>query len=80
MFLEASADDSFRARKRPELYRWVESTLGHHDDGWQWIAKMPGLSRARIPRLIGIHQQGRPMKVKRPPAATIWTALYGAEY
>lgn len=71
-FLEASAEVGFQARDRSELYGWVERTLRQHDypklarsgKGLlrRWMAKISGLSRAQVGRLIRLYQQGRPVQ------------------
>jgi hypothetical protein len=66
--LEASGEVQFQARDRRELYEWVNQTLRHQDYGRlkrdgkglvrRYVAKMTGLSRAQVTRLIGCYQQG----------------------
>ncbi|HUS07907.1 MAG TPA: hypothetical protein VMZ52_16510 [Bryobacteraceae bacterium] len=66
-FLEASGEVSFQAQRREELYEWVNQTLGRQDyEGLkregkgvvrQYLAKMTGLSRAQVTRLIGLYRQ-----------------------
>src|SRR6202163_4058473 len=67
-FLEASAEVRFQAHNRRELYEWVNQTLSQQDyrrlgrEGKglirRYVAKMTGLSRAQVARLIGCYQQG----------------------
>ena len=62
-FMNASGEFRFEARNREELYEWVCATLEEHkynrasrqDKGLlrNYIAKMTGLSRAQVTRLIG---------------------------
>ena len=66
-FLEASEEVSFQAHNRRELYEWVNQILGQQDyrrlgrEGKglvrRYVAKMTGLSRAQVARLIGCYQQ-----------------------
>jgi transposase InsO family protein len=58
----------FRAHDRRELYEWVSQTLRQQDYSQltraskglvrRYVAKMTGLSRAQVTRLIGCYQQG----------------------
>ena len=67
-FLEASEEVRFQAHNRRELYEWVNQTLGQQDYGRlrrqgkglirRYVAKMTGLSRAQVERLIGCYQRG----------------------
>jgi transposase InsO family protein len=67
-FLEASEEVSFQARDRRELYEWVNQILGQQDYGRlrregkglvrRYVAKMTGLSRAQVARLIRCYRQG----------------------
>jgi transposase InsO family protein len=71
-FLNASQEVSFQARDRRELYEWVNRTLRQQDYGQlkregkglvrRYLAKMTGLSRAQITRLIGCYQEGGEVK------------------
>jgi transposase len=71
-FLNASQEVSFQARDRRELYEGVNQTLRHQDYGRlkregkglvrRYLAKMTGLSRAQVTRLIGCYQQGGEVK------------------
>lgn len=77
-FLEASGEVRFRAHDRRELYGWVDQTLRQQDYSQltrvskglvrRYVAKMTGLSRAQVTRLIGCYQQGgevRPRAYRR---------------
>jgi len=77
-FLEASGEVRFRAHDRRELYGWVNQTLRQQDYSRltraskglvrRYVAKMTGLSRAQVTRLIGCYQQGgevRPRAYRR---------------
>ena len=71
-FLEASEEVRFQAKDRQELYTWVDRTLRQQDYGRlkreakgvvrRYLAKMTGMSRAQVTRLIGCHQQGGAVK------------------
>jgi transposase InsO family protein len=62
-FLEASNALQFEGEKREEIYGWISRTLQIHNYGKQrraergllrsYIAKLTGLSRAQVTRLIG---------------------------
>jgi len=66
-FLEGSAEVQFKGKGREEVYGWVTRTLrgqGYSQQGRagkgvlrQYLAKMTGLSRAQITRLIGRYRQ-----------------------
>jgi transposase InsO family protein len=74
-FLEASQEIRFQANNRRESYEWVERTLRQYrygelkrgDKGLvrRYIAKMTGLSRAQMTRLIGCYQQGGAVQLRR---------------
>ena len=74
-FLEASQEIRFQANNRQESYEWIERTLrGYRYSGLKrgekglvrrYIAKMTGLSRAQVTRLIGCYQQGRAVQPRR---------------
>ena len=74
-FLEASQELCFEAGDRQELYEWVERTLREYRYGGlkrsdkglvrRYIAKMTGLSRAQVARLIGQFQQGGAVQPQR---------------
>jgi len=61
--LELSVEVNFQAQGRQELYGWVNQTLRRQDYGRlqragkglvrRYVAKMTGLSRAQVTRLIG---------------------------
>ena len=71
-FLNASQELSFQARDRRELYEWINQTLRQQDyrslkrEGKglvrRYLAKMTGLSRAQVARLIRCYQQGGEVK------------------
>jgi transposase InsO family protein len=73
-FLEASDEVQFQAENRQEVYTWVERTLREQD--WdalgrasrglvrRYLAKMTGLSRAQITRLIQLYSQGERVQPK----------------
>jgi hypothetical protein len=71
-FLNASRELSFQARDRRELYEWINQTLRQQDYGSlkregrglvrRYPAKMTGLSRAQVARLIRCYQQGGEVK------------------
>ena len=73
-FLGASGEVTFRARDRVELYGWVNQILRQQDYGGlkragkglvrRYIAKMTGLSRAQVARLIGCYQQAGAVKAR----------------
>jgi transposase InsO family protein len=62
-FLEASGEVQFEGEKREEIYGWISQTLQIHSYGKRsraergllrsYIAKLTGLSRAQVTRLIG---------------------------
>ena len=68
-FLEASGDLRFEGEERREVYEWVNQLLRQQDyvrlqrpgKGLvrRYVAKMTGLSRAQVTRLIGCYRQGR---------------------
>lgn len=66
-FLQASQEVRFEATRREEVYGWVTRTLCHQEY-WkqkreakgllrQYIARMTGLSRAQVTRLIARYQK-----------------------
>lgn len=71
-FLEASAAVRFQAHNRLERYEWVNQTLRQQDYGRlrregkglvrRYVAKMTGLSRAQVARLIQCYQNGGEVK------------------
>ena len=86
-FLEASSEVEFRAADRGELYRWVDEILrqqgyrqlGRDGKGLirRYIAKVTGLSRAQVARLITRQQaQGelKPKMYRRHRFASTYTA------
>ena len=66
-FLEASEDLEFEAAHRQEVYDWVTQTIGQQEYWRQkrpekgtlrrYIAKMTGLSRAQVARLLGRYKE-----------------------
>jgi hypothetical protein len=85
-FLEASGDVCFQARDRGELYDWVNQTLRGQNYGRLkrtgkgllrcYLAKMTGLSRAQVARLIRCYRQGgavEPRAYRRHRFATRYT-------
>jgi hypothetical protein len=62
-FLEASSEVRFSGQRRAEVYGWVERTLVRHEYASmgrgekgvvrRYVARMTGLSRAQVARLIG---------------------------
>ena len=66
-FLEGSQELRFEASNRGELYGWVQRTLvqqeylclGRGDKGLvrRYLAKMTGLGRAQVTRLIGQYRE-----------------------
>ena len=77
-FLEASGEVCFQAHNRGELYGWLQQTLRRQDYGHlkregkgqvrRYLAKMTGMSRAQVTRLIGCYQQSgevRPRAYRR---------------
>lgn len=63
--MSASEELRFTGHSREDIYKWVETTMGEHGYGKQgravkgllrsYIAKMTGLSRAQVTRLIAQH-------------------------
>jgi transposase InsO family protein len=72
-FLEGSDELRFQASDRRELYEWVERTLvqqeylrlGRQDKGLvrRYLAKMTGLGRAQVTRLIGQYRKRGEVRV-----------------
>ena len=66
-FLEASEEIRFKGKRREEIYAWVTQTLqehGYRQQGRaakgllrQYLARMTGLSRAQMTRLIGQYRE-----------------------
>jgi hypothetical protein len=82
-FLEGSEEVSFQAQNRQEVYSWVNWILRQQNYGElkrsgkglvrRYLAKMTGLSRAQVTRLIGI-----PLRCIGSPVTTpITTELVG---
>jgi transposase InsO family protein len=73
-FLEVSKEVRFQAQNRQEVYGWVSRILREQDYGRlkregkgllrRYLAKMTGLSRAQVTRLIGGYQQGGAVKAR----------------
>jgi transposase InsO family protein len=71
-FLEGSTEVRFHCQERGDLYGWVNQTLRRQDYGHlkrqnkgvvrRYLAKMTGLSRAQVTRLIRCYQQGGEVK------------------
>jgi len=86
-FLAGSGEVRFAAQKREEVYGWVERTLVRHlyatltrpEKGLvrRYIARMTGLSRAQITRLITSHGTTGRVKVK-PYQRTRFASRYTA--
>jgi transposase InsO family protein len=66
-FLAGSGEVRFTGLRRPEVYHWVERTLVRHEYASlaraskglvrRYVARMTGLSRAQVTRLIAGHRQ-----------------------
>jgi transposase InsO family protein len=73
-FLEASTEVDFKARNKDEIYDWVNQTLqqlhyrklkrGARGLVRRYLAKMTGLSRAQVTRLLGLYLRGEKVKPK----------------
>ena len=73
-FLEGSGELRFQAQERQEVYVWVSRILRQQEYGRlkregkgllrRYIAKMTGLSRAQVTRLIGSYQRGGEVKTR----------------
>jgi transposase InsO family protein len=73
-FLEASNEVVFKARNKEEVYAWVNQTLRQlryqelkrSGRGLvrRYVAKMTGLSRAQVTRLVGVYLRGEVVKAK----------------
>src|ERR1035438_627997 len=74
-FLEASGDVGFKSASQKGLYEWTERTLcaqeyaglGRSEKGLvrRYIAKVTGLSRAQVTRLIGQYAENGTLQVRR---------------
>lgn len=86
-FLEGSQELQFEASDRRELYAWVERTLvqqeylclGRREKGLvrRYLAKMTGLGRAQVTRLIGQYRERGEVRIqqyRRPRFATRYSA------
>jgi hypothetical protein len=73
-FLERSGEVEFEERNREEVYGWVNETLRQQRYGKlkrsgrglvrSYLAKMTGLGRAQITRLVTLYQSGEEVKPK----------------
>jgi transposase InsO family protein len=73
-FLEASTEVDFKARNKEEIYDWVNQTLQvlHYRKlkrsarglVRRYLAKMTGLSRAQVTRLLGLYLRGEKVQPK----------------
>lgn len=89
-FLEASGEVRFQAHDRRELYEWVNQTLRRQDYGKlkregkglvrRYLAKMTGLSRAQVARLIRCYQRRRRSEAATVPAALFSPRLYPSRH
>jgi transposase InsO family protein len=71
-FLDGSEEVGFQALDRGEVYGWINQILRQQDYGGlkrsgkglvrQYLAKMTGMSRAQVARLIRCYQQGNEVK------------------
>ena len=71
-FLEGSEEVVFEGRNREEVYGWVNETLRQQRYGElkrsgrglvrRYLAKMTGLGRAQITRLVTMYQSGEEVK------------------
>src|SRR5258707_15684301 len=73
-FVEGSTEVDFKARNKEEIYVWVNQTLQqlHYRKlkrsarglVRRYLAKMTGLSRAQVTRLLGLYLRGAQVKPK----------------
>ena len=73
-FLEASAEVDFKARNKEEVYAWANQTLQQlrycqlprsaRGLVRRYLAKMTGLSRAQVTRLLGLYLRGEKVQPK----------------
>ena len=73
-FLEASQEWQFAAKEREEIYEWLTGVLKQHQYGQQgrgakgllrrYLAKMTGMSRAQITRLIARYGEAGAVKAQ----------------
>ena len=73
-FLEGSEEVLFEGHNRQEVYGWVEQTLRQQRYGElkrsgrglvkRYLAKMTGLGRAQITRMVSLYQRGEEVKPK----------------
>src|SRR3954453_1441514 len=74
-FVNASQNWQFEAQEREQLYEWVSGVLRQHQYGQQgreakgllrrYLAKMTGMSRAQMTRLIACYSQSGEIKANR---------------
>jgi transposase InsO family protein len=74
-FLEGSQEVHFQAKERRERYEWVGQILHEHGYGGlkraekglvrRYLAKMTGLSRAQMTRLVGRYREGSAVQQQR---------------
>lgn len=74
-FLKATEEGQFQARNREERYGWIERVLRHHRyselnrEGKGlvrlYLARVTGLSRAQVSRVVGLYARGEPVKPAR---------------
>lgn len=89
-FLEGSTELEFQASHRRELYEWVGRTLVEQEYGRlgragkglvrRYLAKMTGLSRAQVTRLIGHYKERRQVRARGLPAAPLCQSLRCPRY
>jgi transposase InsO family protein len=73
-FLEGSEEVLFKGRNREEVYGWVNQTLQQQRYGElkrsgrglmrRYLAKMTGLGRAQVTRMVTLYQTGEEVKLK----------------
>jgi hypothetical protein len=88
-FLEASEEVGFKAGSQKELYEWTERTLcaqeytglGRNGKGLvrRYIAKVTGLSRAQVTRLIGKYSESGTIRVRRGRGRRFTSHYNGAD-
>lgn len=74
-FLKATGEGQFQAPNREERYGWIERVLRHHRyselnrEGKGlvrlYLARVTGLSRAQVSRVVGLYARGEPVKPAR---------------
>jgi antitoxin component HigA of HigAB toxin-antitoxin module len=87
-FLEASDEVRFEGTDREQIYAWVEQIL--REQHWselkrgsrglvrRYLAKMTGLSRAQITRLIGLYTKGASVQPNRYRRRRFPTAVHAS--